>query len=129
MKIITSSALLLTVLAGAILLFSGCEEQGLRSERRTRLVGDENLRLKKQFKQLNDKIQKLEAVITEYETEEQKRADAEAKTGGMILKLLRDSGAAGKKIEKLSAENLQLKAKIAELESELAQSGDQTDSQ
>jgi peptidoglycan hydrolase CwlO-like protein len=125
MKIITLSALLLTVLAGSILLFSGCEEQELGSRRRIRLVGDENIRLKKQFKQLNDKIQKLEAVITEYETEEQKRTDTEKETGDIILKLLRDSDAAGKEIEKLTDENLRLKTRIAEL----AESGDQPDSQ
>ena len=129
MKIITSSVLLLTVLAGAILLFSGCEEQGLRPERKTRLVGDENLRLKKQLELCDREIQKLEKVITEYETEEQWRADAEEDTGNLALKLLKDVATASKEIEKLSAENLQLKTRIAELESELAQSGDQPDSQ
>jgi len=127
MKIITSSALLLTVLA-ALTLIPGCEEQGLRPERKTRLVGDENLKLKKQLELCDRKIQKLEAVITEYEQEEQRRADAEEDTGNLTLKLLKDVATASKETEKLSAENLQLKAKIAELESELAQSGDQPDS-
>jgi hypothetical protein len=128
MKIITSSALLLTALA-VLTLIPGCEEQGLRSERKTRLVGDENLRLKKQLELRDREIQKLEEVIAGYEKEEQKRADAEEDTGNLALKLLKDVSVASKKIEKLSAENLQLKAKIAELESELAQSGDQPDSQ
>ncbi len=128
MKIITSSALLLAVMA-VLTLICGCEEQGLRSERKTRLVGDENLRLKKQLELRDREIQKLEEVMAEYEKEEQKRADAEADSGNLALKLLKDSAAATKETEKLSAENLQLKARIAELESELAQSGDQPDSQ
>ncbi len=129
MKIKASSVLFLTVLAGAILLFSACEEENHFSQRRIRLVGDENLKLKEQLKICNQQIRKLEEVITEYETEEQKRADTEKETGGMILKLLRDSDAAGKKIEKLTDENLQLKTRIAELESALARSGDQPDAQ
>ena len=128
MKIITLSALLLTVLAGAILFFSGCEEQELGSRRRIRLIGDENLRLKKQLKQLNDKIQKLEEVIAEYEKEEQRRADTEMNTGNLTLKLFKDVAAASKEKEKLAAENLQLKTRIAELESEFAESADQPES-
>ena len=129
MKIITSSALLLTVLAGAILLFSGCEEQGLRSERKTRLVGDENLKLKKQLELRDREIQKLEEVIAEYEKEEKRRFGQEQKSSNLALDLFKKSTVSAQEIEKLSAENLRLKAKIAELESELAQSGDQPDSQ
>ena len=129
MKIITSSALLLTVLAGAMLLFSGCEEQELGSRRRTRLIGDENLRLKKQLELRDREIQKLEEVIAEYEKEEQKRADTEANTGNLTLKLFKDVAAASKEKEKLAAENLQLKTRIAELESELAESDDEPDAQ
>ena len=87
----------------------------------------ENLRLKKQLELHDREIQKLEKVIAGYEKEEQKRADTEADTGNLALKLLKDVAAASKEIEKLSAENLQLKTRIAELESELAQSGDQPD--
>ena len=128
MKIITSSALLLTALA-VLTLIPGCEEQGLRSGRKTRLVGDENLKLKKQLELRDREIQKLEEVIAEYEKKEQKRAGAEADTGNLALKLLKDVATASKEKEKLAAENLHLKAKIAGLESELAESGDQPDSQ
>ncbi len=127
MKTIASSVLFLTVLAGAILLFSACEEENYFSQRRIRLVGDENLKLKEQLELCNQQIRKLEEVIAEYETGEQKRADAEKDMGNMVLELLKDSGAAGKEIEKLTDENLQLKARIAELESALARSGDQPD--
>jgi hypothetical protein len=128
MKIITLSALLLTALA-ILPLIPGCEEQGLRFERKTRLVGDENLRLKKQLKLRDRKIQKLEKVIAEYEKEEQKRFDQEQKASNFALDLLKKTTVSAQETEKLTNENLQLKARIAELESELAQSGDQPDSQ
>ena len=126
MKTIASSVLFLAVLAVSI-LFLGCEEQNHLSQRRIRLVGDENLKLKEQLKICNQQIQKLEEVITKYETEEQKGVDTEKEMGDMVLKLLRDNDAAGKEIEKLTDENLQLKTRIAELESALARSGDQPD--
>lgn len=88
-------------------------------------MGDENLRLKKQLELRDREIQKLGEAIAEYEKEEQKRAD----TGDLALKLLKDVAAASKEKEDLAAENLQLKTRIAELESEIAQSGDQPESQ
>jgi hypothetical protein len=128
MKIITSSALLLTALA-VLTLIPGCEEQGLRSGRKTRLVGDENLKLKKQLELRDREIQKLEEVIAEYEKEEKRRFGQEQKSSNLALDLFKKSTVSAQEIEKLSAENLRLKAKIAELESELAQRGDQPDSQ
>lgn len=128
MKTIASSVLFLAVLAVSI-LFLGCEEQELGSRRRIRLVGDENLKLKEQLKICNQQIEKLKEDITYYEEEEQKRADAEADTGNLALKLLKDNAAATKETEKLFLENLQLKARIAELESAPAQRADQPDAQ
>lgn len=124
MKTIASSVLFLAVLAVSI-LFLGCEEGNHLSQRRVRLVGDENLKLKEQLELCNRKNRKLEEVIAEYETEEQKRADTEKEMGDMVLKLLKDNDAAGKEVEKLTDENLQLKTRIAEL----ARSGDQPDAQ
>lgn len=124
MKTIASSVLFLAVLAVSI-LFLGCEEENHLSQRRVRLVGDENLKLKEQLELCNRKNRKLEEVIAEYETEEQKRADTEKEMGDMVLKLLKDNDAAGKEVEKLTDENLQLKTRIAEL----ARSGDQPDAQ
>ncbi|MHC4325792.1 MAG: hypothetical protein ACYSUX_16100, partial [Planctomycetota bacterium] len=93
----------MAVLAGAMLLFSGCEEQELDSRRRIRLVGDENLRLKKQLELRNREIKKLEEVIAEYEKEEQKRADVEEEAGNLSLKLFKDVAVAAKETEELSA--------------------------
>ena len=129
MRIKASSVLFLAVLACAILLFSGCEEENHLSQRRIRLVGDENLKLKEQLKICNQQIAKLEEVIAEYENQEQKRGDSEKEMGDMVLKLLTDNDAAAKKIERLTNENLQLKAGIAELESKLTPNAEQPDTQ
>ena len=128
MKTIVLSVLFLAVLAVSI-LFLGCEEQDLVSKRRTRLVGDENLRLKKQLKVCNLEIQKLEEVIAKYEKEEEKRFAQEQKTSSLAVDWFKGMNNATKKIEKLTDENLRLKTRIAELESELAQSADLPDAQ
>jgi len=128
MKTIASSVLFLAVLAVSI-LFLGCEEGNHLSQRRTRLVGDENLKLKERLELCNQENRKLEEAVAYYEEEEQKRADTEKEMGDMVLKLLKDKDAAGKEIEKLTDENLRLKTRIAELESALARSGDQPDAQ
>ena len=127
MKIIASSSVTFLVVLAVSTLILGCEEQELGSGRRIRLIGDENLKLKEQLKICNQHIRKLEEVIAEYENHEQKRGDSEKEMGDMVLKLLQDNDAAVKKIEKLTDENLQLKARITELESALVKSTDQPD--
>lgn len=106
---------LLVILAGSILIL-GCEEQQ-QDSRRIRLIADENLKLKEQVKSCNQQIAKLQETIAEYEQKEQKRADSEKELGNSVIKLLQENDAATKEIEKLTAENLELKAKLDEFES------------
>jgi Spy/CpxP family protein refolding chaperone len=127
MKIKASYILFFVVLAASI-FFLGCQEQSLTSQRRYRLVGDENLKLKEQLKLRDNQIAKLEEVIAEYENEEQKRADVEKKSGEMVISLLKDNDTLRKKNDKLTDENTQLKVRINELESELAVSVDSEES-
>ena len=105
----------MSFLAVSILIL-GCEEQELNS-RRIRLVGDENIKLTEQLKSCNQQIAKLQETIAEHEKKEQKRADAEKNMGNSVIKLLKDSDSAAKQFEKLTDENLRLKARLAELES------------
>jgi cell division septum initiation protein DivIVA len=128
MKTIVPSALFWAVLTVSILI-SGCEESNLTSQRRARLVGDENLKLKKQLKPCNQKIQELKEIIAEYEREDQKEYDAQRETSGLTLKLMKNLTDSTKKIEKLTDENLQLKTRIQELESKLTQNTNRPDSQ
>jgi len=126
MKTIVSSVLFLAVLAVSI-FFLGCEEGNHLSQKKARLVGDENLKLKKQLELCNQEIRKLEELFAQYEEGEQSRTEARKKAGELSFKLLDDISTATKKNEELTRENLQLKTRIAELESELARSGDQPD--
>ncbi len=70
MKTIVPSVLFWAVLTVSILI-SGCEESNLTSQRRARLVGDENLKLKKQLELCNQEIQKQKDLVAEYEKEDQ----------------------------------------------------------
>ena len=128
MKTIVPSALFWAVLTVSILI-SGCEESNLTSQRRARLVGDENLKLKKQLKLCNQEIQKQKDLVAEYEKKEQKEYDAQRKTSGLTLKLMKNLTDSAKAFEKLTDENLQLKTRIQELESKLTQSTNRPDSQ
>jgi cell division septum initiation protein DivIVA len=128
MKTIVPSALFWAVLT-VLILISGCEESNLTSQRRARLVGDENLKLKKQLKLCNQKIQELKEIIAESEREDQKEYDAQKKTNGLTLKLMKNLTGFTERIEKLTDENLQLKTRIQELESKLTQNTNRPDSQ
>jgi len=128
MKTIVPSALFWAVLTVSILI-SGCEESNLTSQRRARLVGDENLKLKKQLKSCNQETQELKEVLTAYEKEEQREYDAQKKAGDLTFKLMDNVADSAEKIEKLTDENLQLKTRIQELESKLTQNTGRPDSQ
>ncbi len=135
MKTIVPSALFGAVLTVSILM-SGCEESNLTSQRRARLVGDENLKLKKQLKLCNQETQKLKKILTEYEKifteykkEEKKEYDTQKKADDITFKLMNNLADSAEKIEKLIDENLQLKTRIQELESKLTQNTSRPDSQ
>ena len=124
MKTIVPSALFWAVLTVSILI-SGCEESNLTSQRQARLVGDENLKLKKQLKLCNQEIRELKKILTEYEEE----YDAQEKAGDLAFKLMNDLADSAEEIDKLTDENLQLKTRIQELESKLTQNTNRPDSQ
>jgi len=128
MKTMVSSVLFLVALILSTLI-SGCEESNLTSQRRARLVGDENLKLKKQLKLCNQETQELKKILTEYEKEEQRKYDVQKKEGDLTFKLMNNLADSAEKTEKLTLENLQLKNKIQELESKLTQNTSQPDSQ
>jgi len=128
MKTMVPSVLFLVALTLSTLI-SGCEESNLTSQRRARLVGDENLKLKKQLKLCNQETQELKKVLTEYEKEEQKEYDAQEKAGDLAFKLMKNVADSSREIDKLTDENLQLKNKIQELESKITQNTGQPDSQ
>jgi len=128
MKTMVPSVLFLVALTLSTLI-SGCEESNLTSQRRARLVGDENLKLKKQLKLCNQETQELKKILTEYEKEEQRKYDVQKKEGDLTFKLMNNLADSAEKTEKLTLENLQLKNKIQELESKLTQNTSQPDSQ
>jgi chromosome segregation ATPase len=126
MKTMVPSALFLVALTLSTLI-SGCEESNLTSQKRARLVGDENLKLKKQLKLCNLEIQKLKKDFAEYEKELQTSSLKQTEdTSGTLLKMLAGTS---KQVQEFTEENKQLRNKIRELESKLTQNTNQQDSQ
>ena len=126
MKTMVSSALFLVALTLSTLI-SGCEESNLASQRRARLVGDENLKLKEQLKLCNQEIQKLKKALTEYEKELQTDSFKQSEdASGRLLEMLADTS---KQVQELTEENQQLRNKVQELESKITQNTSQPDSQ
>ena len=102
------------------MLFAGCEEQQIRSSadnKKSRLVGAENLQLKKEFQQCNNKLEKcsnklekcknqLEECQLETETSIEKAKEG---TDTLIEFVMNE-------MQKLAQENAELQEQIKELE-------------
>lgn len=115
--------LLLTVLI-TVFIAVGCGESDI-SGRQARLVGNENLDLKKQLKTCNNTVKKREKEI-----EKQKELLAQCKeeqiqigedTREAVVNVLDQLGESSKVIEKLTAENEQLKAELEQLKKQISQ--------
>lgn len=127
MKIIRMLTVLLAVFSG-IVSFTGCQEETrLTDNRRTRLIFDENLKLKKQLQLLDTQNQERKDLLATCEKEKaeiQKYLDdftREQLNDPVLMKLIRETG---KQLEYLAIENEQLKSRIKELEVKLAQNPD-----
>ncbi len=96
-------------------LLVGCQEQN-ESEivKKARLVGQENIELKKQIKQQDQEIQKHKDILEQCRQEvaagQQQSADTSSKLLEVVGNSLKDADA-------VRAENEKLKARIQELES------------
>ena len=118
--------LLLTVLITAFIT-AGCGESEI-SGRKARLVGNENLDLKKQLKACNNTVKKREKEI---EKQKEVLAQCEAEqikigedTREAVINVLDQLGESSKEIEKLTAENEQLKAELEQLKKQISQAHD-----
>lgn len=103
------------------LIFAGCqqsqEKQTTEISRKDRLVGNENLNLRNELKKCQDEIEKQKKLVSQCEDEKEK-ADEQCNNSTKWLldelpkELLEDSA-------KLSEENANQLARIADLQSEL----------
>ncbi len=118
MRNVAIATVLLILGAGAVITLSGCrEESGDTTLRRARLVGNENIELKKVIKLRDKEIERQKQLAG------QDRADwAKDKelSGNNMIKMLKHLSESSKQVNTLTAENTQLKEKIKELEAKLA---------
>ena len=112
MKAKVTTVLLLSIFA-IIILTSGCEENSAGNNKKARLVGNQNLQLRKQ---LAAEIKKHQAALADCEARVEKQILANQQLGDNTLKVLKDFADRSKKNDELTLENQQLKEKIRELE-------------
>ncbi len=114
MKTKITTVLLLNIFV-IIMLTSGCQENTTPNNKRARLVGNQNLELRKQ---LAAQVKKHRAELADCEARVIKHDRANQQLGSNTLNTLMESADLSKKNEVLTAENKQLKEKIKELSSQ-----------
>lgn len=113
MKKLMSAACLLIVLVG-IAITAGCEEKvQIVSDRHARLVGDENLQLRKQLNARDREIEKLNGQLDKCKKSLATVGQQAGKVNIAIMEKLAEQGPA---IETLTNENIRLKKRVKELE-------------
>ena len=124
MKTIRLLTVLLVVFSGLV-SFTGCEEETKSLDvRRTRLITDENLKLKKQLQLLDTQNQELKDRLA---TCEKEQADIQKYVDDFIREQINNPAMmtliskTSKQLEDMGIENEQLKTRIKELEAELDQ--------
>jgi len=100
-----------------MLSLTGCQEASSESSdttliQRARLVGNENLKLKQELEQKNEKITQLEAQIEQINAENEQASIESGETNLRIMLLMAE---AQKNNESLLQENEKLKAEIEKL--------------
>ena len=119
MKFIATTLPCLILAAGLSILVSGCNEADQSGNRRARLVGSENLQLKKQVKSLNEETKTQKGLLAECEKE---KAAIKKLADDAAISMLTMSLNTNKKNEALTKENEQLKAQIEKLKGDPIQS-------
>ena len=119
MKIRLLLSLFFALLLVSFAFTSGCQESDLKQDRRARLVGNQNLALKKQLNECNDEIQRQKDLLEQSKNETEIANLKAVKISQDKLQVMQITTAFNVKIEKLMAENEDLKEKITELQSKL----------
>lgn len=116
---ISIRVLSLTIAIAICITLSGCgKDTDSASIKRAKLVGNQNIELKKQLELKDAEIQKQKDLFAQ---KEQEFADTQEKAGDTTLKLMQNIIQTSQLNETLSAENLKLKEKIKQLEAKLAE--------
>jgi len=118
MRNVAIATVLLFLGASAVITLSGCrEESGDTTLRKARLVGNENIELKKMIKLRDKEIERQKQLVEQCRADWAK--DKELSDNNMI-KMLKHLSESSKQVNTLTAENTQLKETIKELEAKQA---------
>ena len=116
MKMILTAAMLMAVITTG-LLNTGCEEEiAITSDRQARLVGNENLQLRKQLKARDQEVKNLTGQLDECREQVIAAAEGAEQFNTAIVEMLATES---KKVETLTIENSQLKERIMQLEDQV----------
>ena len=113
-KQITLAIIVVTALC--FVLITGCDEQQTIKDKQERLVANQNLEFKKQIQEKNAEIERQKGLAADCLAAMEKQAQAHEKSGEGTLNIMKLVSQQSTQIKQLTAENEQLKAKIAELE-------------
>ena len=114
MRNVAIATVLLFLGTATVISLSGCrEESGNMSLRKARLVGNDNIELKKQLKLRDKETERQKQLVEQCHAD---RIEDQDLTGDNTIKLLKHLADSSKQVTALTAENKQLKEKIKELE-------------
>ena len=114
MRNIAIATVLLFLGTATVIGLSGCrEESGKMSLRKARLVGNENIELKKQLKLRDEEIERQKQLVEQCRAEQAKDKEL---SGDNTINMLKHLAESGKQVSTLRAENAKLKEKLKELQ-------------
>ena len=113
----TQIILAIVVILPCFVLVTGCEEQqSTIKDKRVRLVANQNLELKKQLQEKDKEIERQKGLVADCQAEKEKQMQAHSRSAEGMFSIMKSVSEQANQIKQLTAENEQLKAKIAELE-------------
>ena len=95
-----------------VLLLAGCQESDASDIRRARVIGNENLQLKQDLEEKDERIAELTAQIEALEVEKAKVIEQSGETSIKTLRMLLESE---KRAEAIVIENRKLEAELEKL--------------
>jgi len=107
---------IIAVIVPCLVFVTGCEEQQPIKDKRVRLVANQNLELKKQLLEKDAEIERQKGLVADCQNAKEEQKLAHDRSAEGMLNIMKSISQQATQVEQLTAENEQLKAKIAELE-------------
>ena len=99
----------------AVPMLTGCQESDSSMVQRARLVGNENLKLKKEIEEKDARITQLQKQIEDLKAENAKAMEESGNANFKLVQMFADSEKAN---EKLTQENKELKEQLQKLKAQ-----------